>query len=94
MRRVRQEPATLATRSPQRRILVTFVVGALVLAADATHAALTSGVCLAKKRVAWGDLRKCQATEGAKVLKEKPADFAKCQTKFREKLAKILNSSK
>jgi hypothetical protein len=91
MRRIghEQEPATLAACSIPRRILATSVVGTLVLAAHGAHATLTNGVCLAQKRVAWGDLRKCQAGAEGKALKGKLGDLAKCQTKFQEKLAKI-----
>jgi hypothetical protein len=61
----------------------------LLLVAGASDAALTTGSCLALKRQAWGNLRKCQAAEEAKQLKGRTADLAKCQTKFDEKLAKI-----
>ncbi len=59
----------------------------LLLTTGIAHAAFTTPVCLAKKRTAWGNLRKCQATEEAKQLQGKPADLAKCQTKFDAKLA-------
>jgi hypothetical protein len=62
---------------------------ALVLAARVVDAGLTSDSCLALKRQAWGNLRKCESTEQAKAIKGKPADLAKCSTKFQEKLAKI-----
>jgi hypothetical protein len=65
------------------------LVLALLLAARAADAALTTGNCLALKRQAWGNLRKCESAEQAKTLKGKPADLAKCQTKLQEKLAKI-----
>ncbi len=62
---------------------------ALLLAARSADAALTTSKCLALKRQAWGNLRKCQAAEETKRLKGKPADLAKCQTKLQEKLATI-----
>jgi hypothetical protein len=71
------------------RTLTTLTIVALLLAASAAHAAFTTGVCLAQKRVAWGTLRKCQATEEAKGLKGKPADLAQCQAKFQAALTKI-----
>jgi hypothetical protein len=69
--------------------LSTLVAFALLLAANTADAALRTGACLAQKQTAWGDLRKCQATELAKALKGKVADLTKCQTKFQVKLAKI-----
>jgi len=87
MTRLVQQHPTLAARFLPRLVLVVLV--ALLLAASAADAALTTGACLAQKQTAWGDLRKCQATERAKGLRGKPADLAKCQTKFQEKLAKI-----
>jgi len=68
---------------------LTAVAVAVLLVATTADAALTTGACLAQKRVAWGDLRKCQATERAKALKGKSADLARCQTKFQAKLTKI-----
>ena len=53
------------------------------------HAALTTPACLAKKLTAWGNLRKCQATENGKALQGKAADPGKCQTKFNDKLATL-----
>jgi hypothetical protein len=61
----------------------------LLLAAGAAEAALTTELCLAKKRRAWSTLRKCQAAEDVKRFRGKPADPVKCQTQFQEKLAKI-----
>jgi hypothetical protein len=86
----RPETGTTDTHRPQaHRILPTLVATTLLLAASAADAALTTGKCLALKRQAWGNLRKCQAAEEIKQLKGKPADLAKCQTKFQEKLAKV-----
>jgi hypothetical protein len=87
MTRIIQKHPRLATRSLSR--LVFAVLVALLLATSAADAALTTGACLAQKRVAWGTLRKCQATEEAKQLKGKPADLAQCLTKLQTALAKI-----
>lgn len=62
---------------------------AVLLATSMADAAFTSGRCLAQKRKAWGNLRKCEATEQAKALQGNTSDLAKCQTKFQDKLAKI-----
>ena len=63
--------------------LTAFAVATLLLGGFASaHAALTTPACLAKKLKEWGKLRKCQATENGKALQGKPADPAKCQTKF------------
>jgi hypothetical protein len=72
-----------------RLVGATLVAGALLFAPCAANATLTTGACLAQKQTAWGDLRKCQATERAKVLRGKLGDLTKCQIKFQEKLAKI-----
>lgn len=86
----RTETDTTDPHRPQaHRILSTLVAATLLLAASAADAALKTGTCLVLKRQAWGSLRKCQATEQVKLLKGKPADLAKCQTKFQEKLATI-----
>jgi len=71
------------------RTLAALAVVALLLTANTAHAALTTGTCLAQKRVAWGTLRKCQATEDAKGLKGKLVDLAQCQAKFQAALTKI-----
>ena len=52
-------------------------------------AAFKTPLCLAKKRTAWGNLRKCQATEEAKQLLGKTPDLTKCQTKFTDAVAKV-----
>ena len=80
---------TLASRSLSRFTIATLVLGAMLFGTSAADAALTTGKCLVLKRQAWGTRRKCEATEQVKQLKGKPADLAKCQTKFQEKLAKI-----
>lgn len=79
---------TLAPRSLSR-VLSLLVLGAMVLGTGVADAALTTDKCLFSKRQAWGNRRKCEATEQGKQLKGKPADLAKCETKFQEKLAKI-----
>src|SRR5262245_6364361 len=72
------------------RGLMAIAVAVLLLGDSAsTHAALTTPACLAKKLKEWGKLRNCQAKENAKALQGKPANPAKCQTKFDEKLAKL-----
>jgi len=79
---------TLASRSLSRFVALQ-VLGAMLLGTSVADAALTTGKCLVLKRQAWNNLRKCEVTEQVKLLKGKPADLAKCQTKFQEKLAKI-----
>lgn len=61
----------------------------LLVAVGTAHAAFTTDTCLVQKRQAWGNLRKCEATEQVKQLKKKTSDLTTCQTKFQEKLAKI-----
>lgn len=80
---------TLAARSLSRFVVALLVLGTMLLGTHAAEAALTTGKCLVLKRQAWGTLRKCEATEQVKQLKGKPADLAKCQTKFQEKVAKV-----
>ena len=69
------------------RRTLTVSIATLLLTAGIAHAAFTTPVCLAKKRTAWTNLRKCQGTEEAKQLLGKPTDLMKCQTKFDAKLA-------
>jgi uncharacterized protein DUF1566 len=72
-------------------------VGMLLLAAGVvlmggvtgSEAALTTPSCLAKKLKEWGKLRNCQAIENGKAMQGKPADVAKCKTKFDDKLGKL-----
>jgi hypothetical protein len=70
----------------RRRTLV-IAITTLLLTSGMAHAAFTTPACLAKKRTAWTNLRKCQGTAEAKQLLGKTADFAKCQTKFDAALA-------
>lgn len=68
----------------------TLLIIALILACGTTaHAAFTSETCLAQKRKAQGKFQKCRAIEDANALQGKPADLAKCSTKFQDKIAKL-----
>ena len=89
MARIVEKHPRLAVCSLPRIVGATLAAGLLLFGPRVADAALTTGACLAQKQAAWGELRKCQATERAKGLKGKLADLAKCQTKFQEKLAKI-----
>ena len=53
------------------------------------HAEFTTGACLALKRVALGNFRKCEATEGAKQLLGKPTDEMTCRRKLQDKGSKL-----
>jgi len=75
--------------SPKRSGLTALVVAALLASTSTAQAGLTTPACLAKKLKAWGDLRKCQATENGKALQSESADPMKCQTKFNDALAKL-----
>ncbi|HZR80915.1 MAG TPA: DUF1566 domain-containing protein [Candidatus Binatia bacterium] len=79
------------TRAKWRGALVAAAVmaGLLVGAAAPATAALTTPACLAKKLKEWGNLRKCQTNELAKLLLGKPSDPASCQTKLATKLARL-----
>ena len=70
-----------------RRRTLAVAIATLLLTTGVTHAAFTTPACLAKKRTAWTNLRKCQGAVEAKQLQGKTADFTKCQTKFDAKLA-------
>lgn len=61
----------------------------LFMGAGIAHGAVTTGKCLAAKSLAWGKLRQCQRTEGAKQIQGKPSDPTKCSTNFQAKLAKL-----
>jgi len=69
--------------------IILLALALLLTAHSADAAALTTGTCLAMKRNAWGNLRKCQAAQESNLLKGKTADLAKCQTSFQDKIAKI-----
>lgn len=71
------------------RVTTIATVVALLLGATSTQAAFNSLNCLAQKRNAAGNFQKCRASEEAKLLLSKPADVAKCSTKFQDKIAKL-----
>ena len=75
--------------SPKRSGLTALVMAALLASTSTAKAPLTTPACLAKKLKAWGDLRKCQATENGKALQSKSGDPMKCQTTFNDALAKL-----
>ena len=75
--------------SPKRSGLTALVVAALLASTSTAKAPLTTPACLAKKLKAWGDLRKCQATENGKALQSESADPMKCQTKFNDAVARL-----
>jgi hypothetical protein len=78
-------------RTSARALWSAMVVGTVLVAGvSLAGAAATTPACLATKLREWGRLRHCQATENGKMLQAKPADLARCQTKFDAKLA-ILN---
>jgi hypothetical protein len=88
---VRETTGSRRERTLWRAVVVGAVLMALVCPAEA---ALTTPACLAKKLNEWGTLRKCQATEGAKTLQARPADPAKCQTRFDAKLVTLSAQAK
>ena len=63
-------------------------VGTLFTATAAT-ATITPEKCLASKRKAWGNLRKCEAAQEIRQLKGQSSDLAQCQTTFDVKLEQI-----
>jgi hypothetical protein len=66
------------------------VAASIVLAGGIAPArAITTPPCLAKKLMAWGNLRLCQRNEDAKAVQGRPADPAKCQARFAASLAAI-----
>lgn len=70
------------------------MAGALLTAGvSPAGAALGDPSCLARKLKEWGKLRKCQAIQNGKALRGLPADVAKCQTKFAEKLAALTSQA-
>jgi Protein of unknown function (DUF1566) len=80
----------------RERVLWTAIVAGALLVGGVSPAwaALTTPACLAKKLNEWGKLRKCQATESGKTLQARPADPAKCQTRFDVKLATLSAQAK
>lgn len=85
---------TRSLRSYSRAVVALLVLGAIPIGTSAATAALTTQKCLVLKRQAWGNLRKCEATEQVKQLKGKPGDLTKCQTNFQEKLANITEKAR
>ncbi len=71
------------------RIHLIVIVIVALLTASTVHAALTTESCLAQKRKAAGNMQKCRAVEEAKQIQGKPADPARCATKFQEKLGRL-----
>ena len=68
--------------------LAAMLGGGMLMATPSPAAAtLTTSGCLAKKLREWGKLRDCQARENGKLLQARPADLARCQTKFDVRLA-------
>ena len=68
------------------------VAGALLTATAAT-ATTTPEKCLASKRKAWGNLRKCQAAQEVRQLKGQSSDLANCQAAFEAKLAQLIEKA-
>ncbi len=79
----------LRPRGPCSALAAIALVALVLSLVNDAGAALTTAKCLAQKRKVWGTLRKCQANEDAKRFVAKPADLAKCTTKFQVALAKI-----
>jgi hypothetical protein len=73
----------------QRFTLALLSAVALTLTTAVAQGALTTESCLAAKVKAAGKFRKCRDGEQAKLLQAKPADVAKCTTKFQDKIAKL-----
>jgi hypothetical protein len=70
--------------------IIALLVGLITIACvSAADAGLTTPACLAQKRKAWADLRKCQAAAAVLGLKGKSADLAKCTDTHDTKLTKI-----
>ena len=67
--------------------VVATVAATMLLAGSAVPAkAITSEGCFAQRLKAWGNLRKCQRQEEAKVIQGRSADPAKCQATFDRKV--------
>ena len=54
-----------------------------------SRAALTTESCLVQKSKAWSKLRQCERSEDAKAILGRPADRAKCKTRFTTTVARI-----
>jgi hypothetical protein len=70
-------------------LLSTLSVAALLLSAGGAAAAPSTEKCLALKRQAWAELRKCQAAKELRLLDGKTADLEKCEMRFDGRLAKL-----
>jgi hypothetical protein len=66
------------------------VAAGSLLTAAAASATMTPEKCLASKRKAWGNLRKCEAAQEIRQLKGQSSDLAQCQATFEAKLAQII----
>jgi hypothetical protein len=87
------EPARPATWRHQA-VRLAMTAGLVLATCVPADAALTTPACLARKLKAWGNLRTCQHGEGAKLIEGKPANPAKCQTRFQRTLASISDKAK
>jgi hypothetical protein len=94
------EIATTDRRRRSRHWMRSVLAGsALLLAASAlftataASATMTPEKCLASKRKAWGNLRKCQAAQEVRQLKGQSADLARCQATFAAKLAQLIETA-
>ena len=72
-----------------RLALRALLAAALLLAGGAAQAGLSTETCLAAKAKAAGTLRKCRTQAYAQEVLGRPADYAKCQTKFEAALGKL-----
>lgn len=79
----------LTTRARSVTGLFLVALCAVTITATAADAGLTTPACLALKRKAWGELRKCQAAEHVKELKGKKFDPVKCVDRFDATVAKV-----
>jgi hypothetical protein len=74
---------------------IAVVLGAVLIGGGhQAAAAMTTPICLAKKLHEWGKLRSCEAKEGEKKLEAKPADPARCRTRFDVQLARLSELAK
>lgn len=76
-------------RQVSRWGVVSLASAVLLVGAAVAQGAFTTESCLAEKRKAWGELRRCQAAEEAKTLEEKATGPGRCQTRFDEELARL-----
>lgn len=78
-----------AMTRPTIGVALVAVAVSLLLGTSGVDAALTAEGCQAKKLKAHGNLSKCHVGELAKAVQGKPADLAKCATKFSATVAKL-----